>query len=266
MTVEVRYERMRPADIVAAREATPVAYLPIGTIEWHGLHNPIGLDTVKAHALAVRCAQAGGGLVFPALYYGESREDALMEANAVDRADIAAEMKLPPENFAPGYMRFSPQEQTENYQRLLLHCLYELQSLGFEVLVLLAGHYPLLDHARAACSLYHQARWGNRRARAIAWTFTGYELVQDVFPTAGDHAGYWETSLMLALEPDLPDLDLLPADRSANLVGVHTTEPVQDASAEFGEQAIKLMVERVTAQVRDRLDNAEAYYSHGWRA
>ena len=172
MAREVRYERLRPAEIVAGREAAPVAYLPIGTIEWHGLHNPVGTDTVKAHALAVRCAQAGGGLVFPALYYGESREEALMEANAPDREQIAAAMKLPPENFGPGCMRFSPQEQIENYQRLLLHCLYELQSLGFKVLVFVAGHYPLLDHARAACSLYHQARWGNRRARAMTWAFT----------------------------------------------------------------------------------------------
>ncbi len=266
MAQEVRYELMRPREIVAAREAAPVAYLPIGTIEWHGRHNPVGLDTVKAHALAVRCAEAGGGLVFPALYYGESREEALMEANAPDREQIAAEMGLPPENFAPGHMRFTPQQQNENYQHLLLHCLYELQSLGFKVLVFLAGHYPLLDHARAACILYHQARWDNRRARAITWTFSGYEIVRDVFPTAGDHAGYWESSLSLALTPGVTDLSRLPADRSAKLVGVASVEPVQDASAEFGEKAVRLIVERATAQVKDRLENPEAYRGHGWRA
>ena len=73
---EVRYERLRPAQIVEARNAAPVAYLPIGTIEWHGEHNPVGLDTLKIHALAIRCAQRSGGLVFPPLYYGESRETA----------------------------------------------------------------------------------------------------------------------------------------------------------------------------------------------
>ena len=50
--MEVRYERLRPAQIVARREACPVAYLPIGTIEWHGEHNPVGLDTLKIHRLA----------------------------------------------------------------------------------------------------------------------------------------------------------------------------------------------------------------------
>ena len=44
------------------RERCPVAYLPLGTLEWHGLHNPVGLDALKAHALAVRCARSGGGV------------------------------------------------------------------------------------------------------------------------------------------------------------------------------------------------------------
>jgi creatinine amidohydrolase len=239
-----------------------VAYLPIGTIEWHGHHAPVGLDTVKAHALAIRCAQAGGGLVFPPLYYGESREEALMEANAVDREAVAGAMGLPPGNFGPGYMRFSPQEQYENYQRLLLHCLCQIQSLGFRVAVLLAGHYPLLDHARAACHLFHQARWANRRAGMVTWTFTGYELVQDLFPGAGDHAGHWETSLLLALEPGLVDLDKVPDP----LVGVATARPLAESSAEYGERAIQAIVQRVTAQVQDRLDHPDAYYAHGWRA
>ena len=71
---------------------------------------------------------------------------------------------------------------------------------------------------------------------------------------------------MLALEPDLPDLSEQPTDRSAKLVGVASVQPVQDSSAEFGERAVQLIVERVIAQVRDRLANPEAYYGHGWRA
>jgi len=259
MDTQVRYERLRPRQIVEKREAFPVAYLPIGTIEWHGHHSPPGADTIKAHQLAIRCAQAGGGLVFPPLYYGESRSEGLMEAGAVDKEKIHAEMGLPSENFTPQYMRFSPQQQYENYQRLLLHCMMELAGLGFKVLVLVAGHYPLLDHARAACSLFHQMRWGKVRPRAIGWAFTGYELVRDEFPTAGDHAGHWETSLLMALDPDLVDLNELPDEP----VGVMSHEPVNQSSAEFGEKAIRLIVERVNAQVKDRLDNYEKYVGHG---
>lgn len=263
MSTEVQYERMRPRQVVAAREACPVAYLPLGTIEWHGYHNPLGLDTIKAHALAVRCARAGGGLVFPPLWYGESREEGLMEAGAADRDQIASAMNLPMQNFAPGYMRVTPQQQYENYQRLLLHCMYQVQSLGFKVIVFVAGHYPLIDHARAACCLFHQARWNGKRAQSIGWAFTGYELVQDEFPTAGDHAGFWETSLMLALDPSLSDLSELPANPSEKPVGVLTNEPVQQASAAYGEKAIALIVQRAVEQVQKRLKNPASYYGHG---
>ncbi|MBI3909422.1 MAG: creatininase family protein [Armatimonadetes bacterium] len=258
---EVRYERLRPKQVVARREACPVAYVPIGTIEWHGFHNPVGLDTLKAHALAVRCARAGGGLVFPPLWYGECRELALMEANAADRERIAAGMGLPPENFAPGYMHRSPQEQYDNYQKLLLHALFEVESLGFQVIVLVAGHYPLIDHARAAVCIYQQGK-----PRAIAWAFTGYELVKDEFPEAGDHAGHWETSLLLALDGEGVDLSELPTDSAAPLVGVGRTQPpVQEASAAYGERAVRAVVARVTAAVRDRLDNPARYRGHGAR-
>ncbi len=262
---EVQYERLRPRQIIAAREACPVAYIPLGTIEWHGLHNPVGLDAIKAQALAVRCAQAGGGLVFPPLWYGESREEGLMEATAADAAAITAAMRLPADSFAPGYMRVPPQQQYERYQRLLLHMLCEVRSLGFKVATFVCGHYPLIDHARAACSLYHQARFNGKRAGLITWAFTGYELVKKDLPDAGDHAGFWETSLLMALIPGLADLDELPQDPAEKLTGVISSRPVRESNAAYGEQAIGMIVERVTAAVTDRLNNRQAYYEHGAR-
>ncbi len=263
MAPQVCYERMRPRDVVAARQACPVAYLPLGVIEWHGPHNPLGCDGLLSHALAVRCAQAGGGLVFPPLWYGESREEGIMEVGAADRADIVAAMELPADAFAPGYMRASPHQQYMQYQQFLLHCLYQLRSLGFRVIVLVPGHYPLIDHARAACSVFHQTRFNGKRAQAITWAFTGHELVRDEFPQPGDHAGYWETSLMLALLPDLVELSNLPTDRPP--VGVISVEPVSAASAEFGRKAADRIVQRVVCEVSDRLARPEAYYDHGVR-
>jgi creatinine amidohydrolase len=265
MSSEVRYECMRPREIVAAREACPAAYLPIGTLEWHGFHSPVGMDGVRAHALAVRCAKAGGGLVLPTLFYGESREEGLMETGAADRDNIAAQMHLPARNFAPGYMRFTPQEQYENYQRLLLHCLTQMQSLGFTALVLLAGHYPLIDHARSACSVFHQSRWHGKRAHAIAWALTGDDLVRDTYHETVDHAGFFESSLALALIPEMMDLKQQPADPTAPLVGVLSTRPIQEASAAFGEEVLKLMIPRIVAGVRDRIEHPQAYYGHGVR-
>lgn len=256
---EVRYERLRPAQIVARRQACPVAYLPIGTIEWHGRHNPVGLDTLKIHALLIRCAQRIGGLVFPPLYYGENREQALMEANARDRDKIAAEMGLSPDNFAPGYMYQTPEQQNTNYHHLLLHIYHEIKSLGFQLLVVGAGHYPLIDHARAAACIFHQAQSGEKM---LTWVFTGYELVKDQFTPAGDHAGKWETSMLLALDPGMTDLSLLPQDRSQPPIGA-TNNGIQDASAEWGEQIVVAIVARVEQKVRYLLAHHRELWGHG---
>ena len=81
-----------------------------------------------------------------------------MEANAKDRDQIAAGMGLSPDNFLPERMPFPATEQALNYHKLLLHILAEVESLGFEVGVLVAGHYPLIDHARAAVLQFNQRR------------------------------------------------------------------------------------------------------------
>src|SRR5438067_1901163 len=118
---KLRYEEMLPSEIVAVRTACPIAYVPLGTLEWHGEHDAVGLDALKAHALAIECAKAGGGLAFPPLWYGENRESNLMEATARDREEIARRYGLPSENFAPGYTGVSAHEQDIRYVELLLH-------------------------------------------------------------------------------------------------------------------------------------------------
>ena len=44
---EVRLERVRPRELDQAMQACPVLFQPLGTIEWHGLHNVVGLDAVQ---------------------------------------------------------------------------------------------------------------------------------------------------------------------------------------------------------------------------
>ena len=82
-----------------------------------------------------------------------------MEAVAPDRVQIAEQMQLSPDNFLPERQPFTPTEQALNYQRLLLHVLAEVESLGFALGVLVAGHYPLIDHARAAVLLFNKRHY-----------------------------------------------------------------------------------------------------------
>jgi creatinine amidohydrolase len=261
MDTEVRYHMLRPAQVRARRTATPVVYIPIGTIEWHGPQNPLGADTLQAEGLSLLCARMGGGLVFPPLYYGESRSESLMEANAVDREGIAEAMGLPPENFLPERQPFSATEQVLGYQRLLLHVLAEAESLGFMVAVIVAGHYPLIDHARAAALLFNKRRY-SRYHGMLAWACVDYLLVRDRYPDAGDHAGGWETSHLMALHPQAVDLSTLPP-RGAPLVGIMGTMPPQDSTAELGARTLREAAEIVLQEVKHRLEHQDIYRQHG---
>jgi creatinine amidohydrolase len=261
MEQEVYYHMLRPDQIVARRKACPVVYIPIGTIEWHGVHNPVGADTLQAEGVALLCAQKGGGLVFPSLYYGESRLEALMEANARDRDLIAEKMELSPDNFSAERQPFAATEQALNYHKLLLHILAEAESLGFRVGVLVAGHYPLIDHARAVVLQFNQREYSKRHGM-LAWAFVDYLLVRDQYDCAGDHAGGWETSQMLALHPQTVDLSLLPR-KGEKLVGVGGRMPPQDATADFGRETLETAAELAVREVRHRLEHPELYRGHG---
>jgi len=258
---EVRYHMLRPVDIVRRRTECPVVYIPIGNLEWHGHHNPTGTDTLQAEGMAILCAQKGGGLAFPALYYGESRAESLMEATAADREDIAREMKLDPDSFSPEHHPFTPTEQVLNYQRLLLHVLAEAESLGFEIGVLVAGHYPLIDHARSAVVLFNQRHYSKRRGM-LAWAFVDYLLLRDAYEGAGDHAGGWETSHMLALHPETVDLEALPP-RGEKLIGAGGRIDPRNSSSDFGEETLSAAADIAVHEVKHRLENKQTYRGHG---
>ena len=67
---KVEYELMRPGEIVEARRRAPVAFVPVGPLEWHGPHLPLGTDALHAWHVSVRVARELGGVVLPPLYAG----------------------------------------------------------------------------------------------------------------------------------------------------------------------------------------------------
>ncbi len=36
---------------------SPVAYIPIGTLEWHGIHGPVGADGIQDGGITIAYAQ-----------------------------------------------------------------------------------------------------------------------------------------------------------------------------------------------------------------
>ena len=48
-----------------------VCVIPIGCVEAHGIHLPLGCDTMIAEAFCTRAAEIAPVTVFPAMYFGE---------------------------------------------------------------------------------------------------------------------------------------------------------------------------------------------------
>jgi creatinine amidohydrolase len=60
---------MTSPDVKKATENGLVAVLPIGSIEVHGPHMPMGTDSITAHEIARRAAEKEKAVVLPPLYY-----------------------------------------------------------------------------------------------------------------------------------------------------------------------------------------------------
>lgn len=213
---EVRLERMHPAGIDRAMAACPVLYQPLGTIEWHGLHNIVGLDAVKAHHLCVAAARRSGGVVAPALYGGVGGLD------------------------EPHTFVMEPEENIHStLLRSWVHQLCrEAARQGFKGVILLTGHY-----GAAQQMVVREA--AVRATRSLGVPVLGtpeYILALDA-GYLGDHAAWGETSLMMHLDPDSVELARLgtPPHR-----GVGGRDP-REATRADGERISEVIVSRLAA-------------------
>ena len=50
-------------------EGGTTALLPVGCVEMHGPHQPVGTDSIVAKAFALRIAEAANGIVLPQVHY-----------------------------------------------------------------------------------------------------------------------------------------------------------------------------------------------------
>lgn len=237
--MEYRYEYLHPPDFLRAVKDLPVFYAPLGLLEWHGDHLPLGLDALKAHGICLRLAQRmGGGIVLPPTYFGR-----------------------PGYSSYTGTLVYSEGLITE----MIYSLLGQLQKVGAKVVVLLTGHYgpAQVDTVKHAANVFMKECPGTAvLARA---EYEGL-LVDSRVP--GDHAGIFETSMMLALQPDLVRMDALEAPLTPPCqypnpqhYYYHETndwcwpKDLPEASAELGERALTAMVEHLRDLVLAALES-----------
>jgi creatinine amidohydrolase len=216
-----RLEELFPTELEARLAETPALLLPIGTVEWHGHHLPLGLDLLKARALAEAAAEHCGAVVAPPTW-------------------LAAGGVPFPHTLRLGGSLIEP---------LLTEAVVQLADDGFRVIALVNGHYGL-DNTLATKRAAAEAM---RRTAATVLAVADYELLIDE-GARGDHAGEWETALLWAVRPELVRLD-----EAGDLAGVIGADP-HAASEEQGREGLAAAAKRLGAAVRRALDEDRTAY------
>ena len=70
MSGNVNYEELTPSEFRVRLADAPIAYLPLGTLEWHGEHLPLGSDGIQSTGFFSELARKVGGIVLPMLFLG----------------------------------------------------------------------------------------------------------------------------------------------------------------------------------------------------
>jgi creatinine amidohydrolase len=191
--MEVRLEYLMPAEVELAMASCPALFFPVGTIEWHGLHNMVGLDAVKAHALCVRAAAQAGGLVHPPLYGGVG---GLNE---------------------PHTFIFDPEDSTKSdYVRPWLEQFCrEAKRNGFKAVIILTGHYGAAQQIVVRDAA---VRMTKELGIPILGTPEYFLALDEKY--YGDHAAFFETSMMMHLFPDYVDVHRLGVEPHRGVGGL----------------------------------------------
>lgn len=171
-------------------------FLPLGATEQHGHHMAMNVDVVIPTAIAEKVAAQVGGLVAPTIAYGNRSQPRTGGGPAF-----------------PGTINITAQ----TFSLLVKDVICDLYRQKVRRIVVLNGHYENIGPSIEGIELALDAI-GRERAtdltilRVDHWDMVRGETLAKVFPDGYpgielEHASVIETSMMLALRPELVDLD-----------------------------------------------------------
>lgn len=197
MRDEVRWERLFPDELEHRFSRCPLVVFPYGLCEPHGPHDAVGLDALKAHAVACRFAAEYGGIVAPVdcwhvHEHGGYASWSQRHVGEVSRTWLTS---------IPAWHHF----------KTVLYHARAADAQGFHGAIFLTGHYgPNWKDLKTLLSIV-QPHFVTRLYGLPDWEANTPGFDGDG-KSGGDHAGKVETSLLWAVEPDCVDLSRLPAE------------------------------------------------------
>ncbi len=219
---------------------TKTLLIPFGTVEEHGRHLPLGTDTLIAVEVLRRLQERRKVFVAPPLHYG-----------------VCTSTRL-----HPGTISITP----ETLRRLTLDIVRESFRKGVRNFMLVSGHGGGLhmNALKETAEILVEEEKGIRIAVVSPYELLWKELSEIAETENDSHAGELETSVMLALRPELvkgrskeeyPSFPkpLVVRDKLRYWPGGVWGNPTK-ADSEKGEKVIELILDRLI-EILDMLED-----------
>jgi len=248
-----RFEEVCGFEVQQAVSEHPLAILPLGSIEFHGPHNPLGSDTIIISGIAERLATRSNGVLFPTVTFTQC-----------------------PAHTArfQGTISVRPEVMTTYFAEILRNILH----LGFRKVFILNGHDGNIGPVRGAIAQVADETKDAALLLASWWEFLPGDFMKSLGMFHQDngghgHGGPLETSAVAAFRPDLihtekardlpepPDLSggppyFLQKSVAADWPGY--SGHVSEASAEKGRKLIQMSEDGIVKLIENWLSHSEA--------
>lgn len=236
---KVAYELLRPAQVKALRRRAPIAYIPAGSLEWHGFQNPLGCDSLKAHAICCEAALKYGGVVLPPFYQG-----------------LLGTHNWGPKDWGGYTLSYN---EPRVFQAAMLGICRALVFGGWKILVGVTGHD--VPPQRAAMGRAIKLATRGKRATGFALMEGDLHRPDRAIPFHMDHAAAWETSCMMYVTDRKVDMGTLRRRklsasedfRMSGPEGMGGKNPLKYASAGLGRRIIERMGDLIGKKARATL-------------
>jgi len=204
---EIRFELLRPGQIIEEQKRCSLVFIPVGGLEYHGPHLPLGVDAINAALVAHEvCKEINKGLVIPTLYWSTERErpPRMAEGLGFKPTDWIVGMDFPSAQWKSHYY------QEHVFALVLASKIEMLINHGYKVIMIVNGH-GAVNHMetieRLAKHYSHVSDCSVEWGLALPDEITESNLV--------GHADIYEISLMMYYQmllgkDELVDMGTLP--------------------------------------------------------
>jgi creatinine amidohydrolase len=247
-----RFEDTVGFEVADLMSRSRLAILPLGSLEFHGPHNPLGSDSIIISGIAERVAARTSGLLFPTITFTQ----------------------------CPAYtaqFRGTLSLRTEVMTVYFADVMRNIARLGFRKILILNGHDGNVGPGRGAMA---QVADENKDAALLFvswWEFLPSEMMKTLgmFHQANGghgHGGPLETSAVAAFRPELVHLDqardlpeppdlsggppyVLQKSTAAGWPGY--SGKISEASAEKGNKIVRISEDAIVKLVENWLQHDE---------